>query len=72
MASIYHPFDTEALYQADENGNIRVTKGNSVGVFTREGVHLEGEDELDTGGKRDMSFAFVTAERGGPQRQHGA
>ncbi len=43
MASIYHPFDTEALYQADENGNIRVTKGNSVGVFTREGVHLEGD-----------------------------
>lgn len=43
MASLYHPFDTEALYQVDEDGNIRVTRGNSVGIFTSEGIHLSGD-----------------------------
>ena len=43
MASMYHPFDTEALYQADEDGNIRITRGNSVGVFTAQGIHLSGD-----------------------------
>ena len=43
MPSILHPFDPETLYQLDEDGNIRVSKGNSVGVFTRTGVHLSGD-----------------------------
>ena len=43
MASLYHPFDTEALYQCDADGNIRITRGNSVGIFTREGIHLSGD-----------------------------
>ena len=43
MASLYHPFDTDFLYQADEDGNIRVSNGNSVGIFTREGIHLSGD-----------------------------
>ena len=43
MASLYHPFDTDTLYQLDEDGNIRVSRGNSVGIFTREGIHLSGE-----------------------------
>ena len=43
MASMYHPFETDTLYQADEEGNIRLTNGNSVGVFTNEGIHISGE-----------------------------
>jgi hypothetical protein len=43
MASLYHPFDTEALYRLDEDDNVRVTRGNAVGTFTTEGVHLSGE-----------------------------
>ena len=43
MASMYHPFDTDTLYQVDEDGNIRLTNGNSVGIFTKEGNHLSGE-----------------------------
>ncbi|MEM1434169.1 MAG: hypothetical protein AAGG11_08965 [Pseudomonadota bacterium] len=43
MASITHPFDPDSLYQADENGNIRISKGNQVGIFTAEGVHLSGD-----------------------------
>ncbi len=43
MASMYHPFDTDALYQVDADGNIRVTRGNSVGIFTPEGIHLSGD-----------------------------
>ena len=43
MASMYHPFDTEALYQVDEDGNIRVSRGNTVGIFTAQGIHLAGE-----------------------------
>ena len=43
MASLYHPFDTDVLYQCDEDGNIRLTQGNSVGIFTREGIHISGD-----------------------------
>lgn len=43
MPSMTHPFDPETLYVLDEDGNIRVTRGNSVGVFTNEGVHLSGD-----------------------------
>ena len=43
MASIKHPFDPESLYQLDDDGNIRITRGNAVGVFTTEGIHISGE-----------------------------
>ena len=43
MASMYHPFETDTLYQVDEDGNIRLTNGNSVGVFTNEGIHISGD-----------------------------
>ncbi len=43
MASMYHPFETDILYQADADGNIRLSKGNSVGIFTRQGIHLSGD-----------------------------
>ncbi|MEM1230904.1 MAG: hypothetical protein AAGI15_10225 [Pseudomonadota bacterium] len=43
MASMTHPFDQETLYQRDSDGNIRLTRGNSVGIFTRWGVHLSGD-----------------------------
>lgn len=43
MASMYHPFETDVLYQVDEDGNIRLTNGNSVGVFTNEGIHISGD-----------------------------
>ena len=43
MASITHPFDPDALYQINADGNVQVTRGNQVGVFTREGVHVSGE-----------------------------
>lgn len=43
MASMYHPFETDTLYQVDENGNIRLTNGNSIGVFTNEGIHISGD-----------------------------
>ena len=43
MPSIAHPFDPESIYQRDEDGNIRITRGNSVGVFTQHGVHLSGD-----------------------------
>ena len=43
MASITHPFDPDALYQMNADGNVQVTRGNQVGVFTREGIHVSGE-----------------------------
>ena len=43
MASMTHPFDTETLYQVDEDGNIRLSNGNSVGIFTRWGQHISGD-----------------------------
>ncbi|MEM6709340.1 MAG: hypothetical protein AAF648_11190 [Pseudomonadota bacterium] len=43
MPSITHPFDTDTLYQVTEDGTIRVSNGNSVGIFTREGVYLSGD-----------------------------
>ncbi|MCR9277019.1 MAG: hypothetical protein NXH85_03520 [Pseudomonadaceae bacterium] len=43
MASMTHPFDTDTLYQCDEHGNIVLTRGNSRGVFTRWGVHIDGD-----------------------------
>ena len=43
MPSIAHPFDPESIYRKDEDGNIRITRGNSVGVFTTQGIHISGE-----------------------------
>ncbi len=43
MASLYHPFETDTLYQADEDGNIRVSRGNSLGIFTRQGIPVSGD-----------------------------
>ncbi len=43
MASITHPFDPDTLYQADDDGNIRVSNGNRVGIFTAQGVHISGD-----------------------------
>ena len=43
MASMYHPFDTDTLYQCDDDGNIRLTNGNSVGIFTTEGIYISGD-----------------------------
>ena len=42
MATIRRPFDPESIYALDGDGNIRVTKGDAYGVFTTEGVHVEG------------------------------
>jgi hypothetical protein len=39
---IVHPF-SKALYERDEDGNIRVTDGDRVGVFTTGGRWLSGE-----------------------------
>ena len=41
--SMTHPFDNECLYELTENGNIRITKDGKTGLFTGEGVHLEGD-----------------------------
>ena len=38
-----HPFDPETLYQLTEDGNIRVSKGTSHGIFTDQGKHLSGD-----------------------------
>ena len=43
MPSMTHPFDPETLYQLDDDGNIRVSRGNSVGIFTNEGIHISGD-----------------------------
>ena len=43
MASLTHPFDPDTLYELDDSGNIRVTNGNSVGIFTTKGVYLSGD-----------------------------
>jgi len=43
MASITHPFDPEMLYQLNADGNIQLTKGNQMGIFTTKGVWLSGD-----------------------------
>jgi len=37
-----HPF-TRALYEQDGHGNVRVTLGDTSGLFTQRGVWIEGE-----------------------------
>jgi hypothetical protein len=39
---IIHPF-TKALYEVDDDGNIRVTSGERVGVFDINGKWIAGE-----------------------------
>ena len=41
--SIQHPFDPESLYELTDDGQVRVTRGASEGLFTAEGVHVGGE-----------------------------
>jgi hypothetical protein len=43
MASLYHPFDTDHLYEYTEDGNIRVTAGERQGLFTTQWIHISGE-----------------------------
>lgn len=42
MRGIIHPF-SKALYESDADGNIRVTHGDRVGVFSSEGRWISGE-----------------------------
>jgi hypothetical protein len=42
VLGLVHPF-SKALYEQDGHGNVRVTQSNKVGLFTPEGVWLEGE-----------------------------
>ncbi len=41
--SMTHPFDTDSLYELTEDGNIRITRDGKTGLFTGEGVHIEGD-----------------------------
>ncbi len=43
MASLYHPFDTDMLYELTDDGHIRVSGGGKSGIFTTEGRHVSGE-----------------------------
>ena len=43
MPSIRHPFDTDAIYSKNEDGHIRIERGNSVGIFTQQGIHISGD-----------------------------
>jgi len=43
MASLYHPFDTDHLYELTEDGNILITAGKKKGLFTTEGIYISGE-----------------------------
>lgn len=40
--SMTHPFDTDSLYELQEDGTIKVSKDGEFGIFTGEGIHLEG------------------------------
>ena len=43
MANLTHPFDPDSLYEVDDDGNVRVSNGNSVGVFDSRGVYITGD-----------------------------
>ncbi len=43
MADMTHPFDTETLYELIEDGNVRLSNGDKVGIFTNEGRYLSGD-----------------------------
>ncbi|MGV0035188.1 MAG: hypothetical protein ACNYPE_09550 [Candidatus Azotimanducaceae bacterium WSBS_2022_MAG_OTU7] len=40
--SMTHPFDTDTIYELLEDGNVRVSRGDEVGIFTGEGIHVSG------------------------------
>lgn len=42
MRGLVHPF-SKALYELDDEGNIRVTKDGVSGTFATDGRHLRGE-----------------------------
>lgn len=42
MKGIVHPF-SGALYEVDEDGNVRVTDGDRVGTFDLRGKWISGE-----------------------------
>ncbi len=42
MLGMVHPF-SKALYEQDGNGNVRVTLGDTVGLFRGDGSWIEGE-----------------------------
>lgn len=42
MLGAVHPF-SKALYEQDGKGNVLVTLGEQHGLFTRQGVWIEGE-----------------------------
>ena len=41
--SMTHPFDTDALYELMDDGNVKASKDGKFGIFTGEGVHLSGD-----------------------------
>ena len=43
MASMTHPFDPDTLYELDADGNIKITNGNRVGIFTTRGQYISGD-----------------------------
>ncbi len=43
MASLTHPFDTDTLYELTDEGNIKLTNGNRVGIFTARGQYISGD-----------------------------
>ncbi len=43
MSALYHPFDTDHLYELTEDGNVKVTTPDKFGIFTGEGRHISGE-----------------------------
>lgn len=43
MASLYHPFATDHLYELTEDDNILVTTGETNGLFTTQGIYISGE-----------------------------
>ncbi len=42
VRGVVHPF-TKALYEPDDDGNIRVTQASLAGVFSRDGRWISGE-----------------------------
>ena len=41
--SMTHPFDPESRYELLEDGTIKLTRGDLLGIFTSEGIYLSGD-----------------------------
>ena len=41
--SIRHPFDRDSVYELIGDDQVRITRGDQSGLFTAEGVYVEGE-----------------------------